>query len=110
VVVHWKSKTTLEDTLDVFPCHGVGGLVGMIMTALFANTAINSANTTGNGLFFGETALFKVHMIGLAIVIVYVSIGSFVILKITDLISPLRISTEQKLVGNDFTQHGETFN
>jgi Amt family ammonium transporter len=110
VVVHWKSKTTLEDTLDVFPCHGVGGLVGMIMTALFANTAINSANTTGNGLFFGETTLFKVHLIGLIIVIVYVSIGSFVILKITDLVSPLRISTEQKLVGNDFTQHGETFN
>ena len=110
VVVHWKSKTTLEDTLDVFPCHGVGGLVGMIMTALFANTAINAANTTGNGLFFGETALFKVHMIGLVIVIVYVSIGAFVILKITDLISPLRISTEEKMVGNDFTQHGETFN
>jgi Amt family ammonium transporter len=110
VVVHWKSKTTLEDTLDVFPCHGVGGLVGMIMTALFANTAINAANTTGNGLFFGETILFTAHMIGLVIVVVYVSIGAFLTLKITDLISPLRISTEQKLVGNDFTQHGETFN
>ena len=107
VVVHWKSKTSLEDTLDVFPCHGVGGLVGMIMTALFANTAINSANTTGNGLFFGETTLFKVHMIGLAIVIAYVTIGSYVILKITDLFSSLRITSEEKLVGNDFTQHGE---
>ena len=55
VVVHWKSKTSLEDTLDVFPCHGVGGAVGMMMTALLANTAVNGANTTGNGLFFGET-------------------------------------------------------
>ncbi len=107
VVVHWKSKTSLEDTLDVFPCHGVGGLVGMIMTAIFANTAINSANTTGNGLFFGETALFKVHMIGLVIVIAYVTIGSFIILKITDLVSTLRVTSEEKMIGSDFSQHGE---
>ncbi len=107
VVVHWKSKTSLEDTLDVFPCHGVGGLVGMIMTALFANVAVNAANTTGNGLFFGETALFKVHMIGLAIVIAYVTIGSFIILKITDLISSMRVSSEEKAIGSDFSQHGE---
>ncbi len=107
VVVHWKSKTSLEDTLDVFPCHGVGGLVGMIMTALFANTAVNGANTTGNGLFFGETALFKVHLIGLVVVIAYVTIGSFIILKITDLFSSLQVSSEEKLVGNDLSQHGE---
>jgi len=93
--------------LDVFPCHGVGGLVGMIMTALFANTAVNAANTTGNGLFFGETALFKVHMIGLVIVIAYVTVGSFIILKVTDLISSLRVSSEEKLIGSDFSQHGE---
>src|SRR5882672_2831851 len=107
VVVHWKSKTSLEDTLDVFPCHGVDGLVGMIMTALLANTAVNSANTTGNGLFFGETALFKVHMKALAIVIAYTVAGSFIILKVTDLISSLRVSSEEKLIGSDFSQHGE---
>src|ERR1044071_10397165 len=55
VVVHWKSKTTLEDTLDVFPCHGVGGAVGMVMTGLLAHQSVNSLNTTGNGLLFGET-------------------------------------------------------
>jgi ammonium transporter, Amt family len=107
VVVHWKSKTSLEDTLDVFPCHGVGGAVGMVMTALLANTAVNGANTTGNGLFFGEFALFKVHMIALAIVIAYTFIGSLIILKITDLISTLRVSAEEKKVGSDFSQHGE---
>jgi Amt family ammonium transporter len=107
LVANWKAKTSLEDTLDVFPCHGVGGLVGMIMTALLANQAVNGANTTGNGLFFGETALFIVHMKGLAIVIAYTFVGSLAILKITDLISPLKVSTEDLMVGGDYSQHGE---
>jgi Amt family ammonium transporter len=107
VVVHWKSKTSLEDTLDVFPCHGVGGLVGMVMTGLLANTAVNSANTTGNGLLFGETSLFVIHLIALVIVIAYTFIGSLIILKITDLISSLKVSAEDKKVGQDFSQHGE---
>jgi ammonium transporter, Amt family len=107
IVIHWKSKTKLEDTLDVFPCHGVGGLVGMIMTGLLANTAVNSANTTGNGLFFGETALFTVHMIALVIVVAYTFLGSLILLKITDLISPLKVSDEDKKVGLDYSQHGE---
>ncbi|MBL7839893.1 MAG: ammonium transporter [Cyclobacteriaceae bacterium] len=108
IVVHWKAKTSLEDTLDVFPCHGVGGLVGMIMTALLATQAVNGANTTGNGLFFGETTLFLVHMKALAIVVSFTFIGSFILLKVTDLISPLRLSAEDKKVGADFSQHGET--
>ena len=107
VVVHWKSKTSLEDTLDVFPCHGVGGVVGMIMTALLANTAVNNANTTGNGLFFGEFTLFKVHMIALVIVIAYTFIGSMIILKITDLLSALTVTAQEKEVGSDYSQHGE---
>jgi ammonium transporter, Amt family len=107
MVVSWKSKTSLEDTLDVFPCHGVGGLVGMVMTALLANTAVNAANTTGNGLLYGEFALFKVHMIGLAIVVVYIFVGAFAILKITDLIIPMKVTDEEKKVGQDFSQHGE---
>ena len=107
VVVHWKSKTSLEDTLDVFPCHGVGGLVGMVMTGLLAHTAVNGANTTGNGLLFGETALFTVHMIALVIVVAYTFFGSLLILKVTDLISSLKISPEEKEVGQDLSQHGE---
>jgi ammonium transporter, Amt family len=107
VMVHWKSKTSLEDTLDVFPCHGVGGAVGMIMTGLFANTAINAANTTGNGLFFGEFTLIKVHLIGLVIAVAFISLGSFIILKVTDWISPMTISEEEKRMGSDLSQHGE---
>ncbi len=107
VVVHWKSKTSLEDTLDVFPCHGVGGAVGMVMTGLLAHTAVNGANTTGNGLFFGEFELFKVHMIALVIVVAFSFFGSLLLLKVTDLISSLRVSAEDKLVGQDVSQHGE---
>jgi Amt family ammonium transporter len=107
VVVHWKSKTSLEDTLDVFPCHGVGGAVGMLMTGLLANTAVNAANTTGNGLLFGEFGLFKIQVIGLVAAIAFIVIGSFIILKITDLLSPMTISKEEKEIGSDFSQHGE---
>lgn len=107
IVVHWKAKTTLEDTLDVFPCHGIGGTVGMLMTGLLAHTAVNGANTTGNGLFFGETALFLIHLKALAIVIVYTFVGALVVLKITDLISPLSVDAKEKVLGSDFSQHGE---
>jgi Amt family ammonium transporter len=107
IVVSWKSKTSLEDTLDVFPCHGVGGAVGMVMTALLANTAVNAANTTGNGLFFGETALFIVHMKALVIVVAYSFAGSFILLKVTDLIMGLTVTAEEKKVGSDYSQHGE---
>jgi Amt family ammonium transporter len=107
VVVHWKSKTSLEDTLDVFPCHGVGGAVGMIMTALLANVAVNSANTTGNGLFFGETALFIVHLKALAIVVAFTFAGSMLLLKVVDLIFGLSVSAEEKKAGSDYSQHGE---
>src|SRR6478609_851850 len=101
LVVNWKPKTSLEDTLDVFPCHGVGGMVGMLMTGVFANTAINAANTTGNGLAFGETHLFTVHVMALAGVAAFTFLGSLLLLKITDLISPLRITAEEKMVGSD---------
>jgi ammonium transporter, Amt family len=107
LVVHFKSKTSLEDTLDVFPCHGVGGLVGMVMTGLLAHVSVNAANTTGNGLFFGDTALFFVHMKALGIVISYTFLGSLALLKITDLVMTLRVTREEQKVGSDFSQHGE---
>ncbi len=63
MMVEWRTKTSIDDTLDVFPCHGVGGITGFLLTAVFANQAVNSANTTGNGLLFGETHLFLVHLL-----------------------------------------------
>jgi Amt family ammonium transporter len=107
VMVHWKTtKTSLEDTLDVFPCHGVGGAVGMVMTGLLAHTSVNGANTTGNGLFFGETTLFLIHLKALAIVVAYTFIGSMVILKITDLISSLHANPAKKKA-HAFTEASE---
>ncbi|WP_300597238.1 ammonium transporter [Niabella sp.] len=108
MMVEWRTKTGIDDTLDVFPCHGVGGMVGMLLTGVFANKAINTANATGNGLFFGETKLFTTHVLVLLGVIVFVLAASFILLKITDLITPLRASEDEELEGLDRSQHGES--
>ncbi|MDB5120528.1 MAG: ammonia channel protein [Sphingobacteriales bacterium] len=107
LVVIWRSRTNIDDTLDVFPCHGVGGMVGMLLTGVFASQAVNSANTTGNGLFYGETHLFLVHLAALVGVSVFAFFGSLLLLKITDLISPLRVSPEDEIAGLDMSQHDE---
>ncbi len=107
IVVGLRAKTELDDTLDVFPCHGVGGIVGMLMTGIFAHQAVNAANTTGNGLFFGETTLFVAHLMALGIVVVFSFVGSYVLLIITNLISPLRVSEKEELEGLDISQHEE---
>ena len=107
LMVHWKTKTSLEDTLDVFPCHGVGGAVGMVMTGLLANTAVNGANTTGNGLFFGETTLFLVHMKALVIVFAYTFAGSLILLKVTDLISSLQVKAAKKKAEPAYAETGD---
>lgn len=107
LVAEWKAKSSLNDTLDVFPCHGVGGMVGMFFTGIFANVAVNAANTTGNGLFFGETKLFLLHMGALVGVSAFAFVGSLILLKVTDLISPLKVSEEEFKLGQDLSQHGE---
>jgi Amt family ammonium transporter len=108
LVAGWSAKSSkLDDTLDVFPCHGVGAMVGMLLTGVFAHTAINPANTTGNGLFYGETKLFLAHLAGLGIVVSFSFLASLGLLKLTDIISPLRVSKEEETVGLDITQHGE---
>ncbi|QMU30300.1 ammonium transporter [Adhaeribacter radiodurans] len=107
LAVSWRGKSSLDDTLDVFPCHGVGGIVGMLMTGIFAHQGINPGNTTGNGLFYGETKLFLIHLTALGIVVAFSFLGTFVLLKITDLITPLRVSEEEENIGLDVSQHEE---
>ncbi|MDP9079700.1 MAG: ammonium transporter [Bacteroidota bacterium] len=107
LVVEWRTRTTIDDTLDVFPCHGVGGMVGMLLTGVFASQKVNAANTTGDGLFFGHTHLFFVQLIALVGVSVFAFFGSLLLLKITDMISPLRVSAEEEEIGLDISQHGE---
>jgi Amt family ammonium transporter len=103
---HLRSKSRIDDTLDVFPCHGIGGMVGMIMTGIFASKAVNSAAV--DGLAYGGTHLFLIHLLALVLVSAFAFCGSFALLKLTDLIIPLRVSAEDELVGLDVSQHEET--
>src|SRR5215467_863980 len=99
LTVHWKSRSeTLDDTLDVFPCHGVGGMVGMIMTGIFAS---------GVGLTSGSSRTFLLHCGALLFVAAFSFAGSWLLYKVTDLIIPLRVSDEQEEIGLDLSQHGE---
>ncbi|WP_347160009.1 ammonium transporter [Pontibacter chitinilyticus] len=107
LVVDWRTKTAIDDTLDVFPCHGVGGMVGMLLTGVFASQAVNAANTTGNGLIFGETKLFLIQLGALIVVSAFAFGGSWVLLKLTDLITPLRVSEQEEALGLDLSQHDE---
>ncbi|MBE9585031.1 ammonium transporter [Mucilaginibacter sp. JRF] len=107
LVVIWRTKTSIDDTLDVFPCHGVGGMVGMLMTGIFAHVNVNGGNTTGNGLFYGETSLFTKHLIALIGVSIFAFVGSLILLKVTDLISKLRVTPEEEAIGLDVSQHDE---
>jgi Amt family ammonium transporter len=107
LVVIWRTRTNIDDTLDVFPCHGIGGMVGMLMTGIFANQSVNAANATGNGLYYGETKLFFVHLITLVVVSVFAFVGAYILLFITNAISPLRVLPEDEEIGLDKSQHDE---
>ena len=107
VAVHYKSKSKLDDTLDVFPCHGIGGMVGMIMTGIFATKSVNGAGA--DGLFYGGTAFFFTQMKGMAIVVAYSFTMSFAIFKFINFILPIRVSQEDELLGLDASQHNENY-
>ncbi len=96
--VRIKSKTNIDDTLDVFPCHGVGGITGMLMTGIFAS---------GVGLIYGDATTFLYHLLALVIVSIFTFGGSFLLYKLTDLIVPMRVDSEHEEKGLDLTQHGE---
>lgn len=107
IMVELRSRTSIDDTLDVFPCHGVGGIMGMLLTSVFASQSINSANTTGNGLIFGESHLFIVQFTAMIGVSIFVFFGTHILLRITNWITPLRVSLEEEEQGLDLSQHGE---
>jgi len=98
IAVRLKSRTSIDDTLDVFPCHGLGGIVGMLLTGVFAKDV---------GLIYGGTTTFLYHLLALVIVSVFTFGGSYLLYKLTDLILPMRVSAEQEEKGLDLTQHGE---
>jgi Amt family ammonium transporter len=107
IAAYYKSKSKLDDTLDVFPCHGIGGMVGMLMTGLLATKAVNSAGN--DGLLYGNGAFFLTQLKAMLIVVAYSFVVSFGIFKFINFILPLRVSSEDEVLGLDATQHNEKY-
>jgi len=103
-----KDVLKLDDTLDVFACHGVGGFLGVISTALFAQKAINPAGA--DGVFFGSMDLLKPHLMGAFAVIAWSMVCTFVVYKIVDVTVGMRVNADEENVGLDHSQHGEEIN
>ena len=100
-MMHWKKLKEIDDTLDVFACHGVGGIMGMILTAIFAHGE-NASLLHGGWLVFGH------HMLALVLVSVFTFFGAMLLYKITNFIIPLRVSEESEQLGLDLSQHDES--
>jgi Amt family ammonium transporter len=107
LAVYYKSKSRLDDALDVFPCHGIGGMVGMLMTGVFATKAVNSAGP--DGLFYGNPEFLWVQFKGMAIVVAFSITMSYLIFKFIGLIVPLRVSEVDEAAGLDASQHNEKY-
>lgn len=100
-MVNWKSLKRFDDTLDVFACHGVGGIMGMILTAIFAEGENAS-------LLHGGWHIFGHHMMALVLVAAFSFFGAILLYKVTNLCIPLRVSEEAEVQGLDMSQHNET--
>ncbi|RUT73390.1 ammonium transporter [Ancylomarina longa] len=95
-----QGKTSLDDTLDVFPAHGMGGITGMLLTAVFAHDV---------GLIHGETHTFLIHLLALLIVGVFTFGGSYLLYWVTNALVPLRVSEFSEKKGLDASQHDESY-
>jgi len=91
----------IDDTLDVFACHGMGGIVGLLLTGIFAKDV---------GLIYGETETFINHIYALLIISIFTFAGSYLLYKLTALIVPIRVSEEMEEKGLDIALHGEYIN
>lgn len=96
----------IDDSLDVFACHGVGGMTGMLLTGVFASSAVNPA-VTDQGLIFGETSLFITQLTALIMVSVFAFVGSYALFFIVNKITRLRVTEDKEELGLDISQHGE---
>jgi len=96
-----KAMQKVDDTLDVFACHGVGGIMGMILTAIFAQGENAS-------LMHGGWNVFGHHMMALVLVSVFTFFGSWILFKVTNFFIPLRVSEDSEHLGLDLSQHDET--
>lgn len=104
LVANWRvGRTRIDDSLDVFACHGASGIWGSIATGLFATAVINNVN----GLLYGNPYQLSAQLIAVLVVAAYAFFGSYLLLKLTGLFTPLRVSPEEEEKGLDQSQHGE---
>jgi Amt family ammonium transporter len=101
-----KNRFGYDDSLDVVGIHGVGGVIGLIATGLFATRAVNPGGS--DGLFFGNPSQLGIQMVVILVTITYVFVGSFVILEVVNKIFGLRVQDYEEVSGLDLTQHDET--
>lgn len=105
LIANWRAgRSRIDDTLDVFACHGIGGIIGAIAVGLFATSAVNP-NVTG--LIYGNLDLLGIQALAVAVIAGFAFCGSYVLLKIVDYFSPLRVSAQEEDAGLDLSQHGE---
>ncbi|MBR2743322.1 MAG: ammonium transporter [Clostridia bacterium] len=101
-----KKKLKIDDALDAFGCHGIGGVWGGIATGLFARSDINPV-ARWDGLVFGDTHLFLAQLAGIGVTIAVAIVGTFICAGITRAVTKLRVEPKEELLGMDTTQHGE---
>ena len=107
IAVHVKSRTRVDDTLDVFPCHGIGGMVGMLMTGIFATKAVNA--TGNNGWAYGNFSFFLIQLKAMICAVLYSFVVSYLIFKFINFIVPIRVSNKEEEEGLDASQHDENY-
>jgi len=109
IAVGMKHRSKLDDTLDVFPCHGFGGMVGMLLTGVFANKLIHGIAEGPQGWFYGNPSFFFTQLKAMLLVSSYAFAVSFAIFKFINFILPLRVTEEEEELGLDQTQHNEKY-
>jgi len=105
LVANWRAgRSRIDDTLDVFACHGIGGIIGALAVGLFATAAVNPAV---QGLFYGNPMQLATQAFAVLIVAVFAFVGSYLLLRLVDVFSSLRVSAKEEDEGLDLSQHGE---
>lgn len=105
-VILLKQKLKIDDALDAFGCHGIGGIWGGIATGLFGKTSINSV-AKWDGLVFGDHRLFLAQVLSIGITIAVAIVGTLICIGIVRIFTPLRVDPKEEMVGLDASQHGE---
>jgi Amt family ammonium transporter len=103
--VEYVVRGRVDDALDVFGVHGVGGIVGAILTGVFATTSVNAAGF--DGLLYGNPGQVVTQLIAVVVVAAYAAVVTFGLLKLIDVTIGLRVTEQEEQEGLDASQHGE---